>query len=1317
MTELLPQESESQEVGQRAKQALWAQLPNTWRLEDLSGDTDAGLDFQVQVVVDRRYGDLFHIQLKGSRRNKISADGKVASVSIKVSTANYYKRLGRPVMLVLADFSTVTDPKTCPVYYVWIHNQLDQKLAEVGPNAKADSEITFHLPTSDRLAPDLDVTPYLNQVRDQRESMVALERAIVGVPLEITPSAAISQFTQNINERGALYLETSLAESETPWPDPQPGTTSWKLKQLSELISQGALSDAEAVAKNVASGDLRDEQEIAEFAFLRGRLATMRGRLADAVPEYATAHARFPANSRYFSSWAEARLLTSPDLTVAAAAQLQEVQQTPSAASPRTRAYFARLLILLGRFEEASAVLDAIPQQFCAVERMLALDVQRRWDEVIDYLATSQALPISRMGRLTLRVLAARARFMKAFYLSGERQMIAPSGPSNLDVAALPSLWTDFYSLASDLRNASWPPNSEILIDALTAVAIAVGAENEGLVLTDEFLRARPDLEALQVSRIKLAVFARKYDVAAAVALKLSNSIERAIHLALIRYQAEDYQSVVDLVPELLAIPFDADELLREALSVAADSARRVLKPDIAEACAARLSEGGFKDRVALLKFIALADSGKDKREEARRQLIADLHECPDSAVLQDHALRELSPVTDAALIGDLASRIRKRRQLLRQEVLLLADSLNRADKRTAALAEVKAARLRFPKDSNLIAFEALIHERDGNVPYARTLLEDLLSQGDAPELARSIYINIAARSGFLEEAGRQLERLLTDSSKPADKKDTLRALFSIEFYRRATPSRIVTIARKYGELADRTSETEEGLFLIMMFSAAVLEGAVFDDALQEEVRSRAAAYVQRFPESTVFGAVPLPKNGDSAAITTALRTRFGQRREDIAALDMLRTQVRRGELAMPYAWRPRLVVPGAAGVTELWELTKRSSSDAIELKFGVAAATDAPGWDGKGAIPLIDLLSLLVLTDLDLWSVVFRVFERIAITKETMLRIQMEPGLLEVATPTLVELRPILRREISRVYQPGTVSESWPRRRDGGLDEQKELVESGSFTFYSDDMLARAYVLENRGPTRGFNTLDLLNTAVARGHLTAVDSARKVAQMARWGLGVSVTYRDLVAVIPESLASTASLKGKIDVLFQDLDFNSLSGGLWNAAKSYQEVTNHAAAVLARVARENPEVDPLSIAAIWAIWLDKVSLRTDVELTVEQHLAAILILACLFLKDKQGAARKMWVAFFALVERYYKDRMSVEKEREAIRVVGGMIAGVVNTREDIREKADDTLRALRGGLTAGTAEEAHLLKAYEGRRSEKVVSGRKNGNKTNKTKR
>src|ERR1700689_4704863 len=128
VTDPLPGENRSGEIGHPAKFAFQGNVPTSWRLKDLSSDSDAGYDWQIQVVHEGSYSELFHAQLKGTTKPAYSADGSVLSVGLRLATINYYKRTGLAVLLVVADLTSVEEPAAAPVYYLWIHDQLGKTI-------------------------------------------------------------------------------------------------------------------------------------------------------------------------------------------------------------------------------------------------------------------------------------------------------------------------------------------------------------------------------------------------------------------------------------------------------------------------------------------------------------------------------------------------------------------------------------------------------------------------------------------------------------------------------------------------------------------------------------------------------------------------------------------------------------------------------------------------------------------------------------------------------------------------------------------------------------------------------------------------------------------------------------------------------------------------------------------------------------------------------------------------------------------------------------------------------------------------------------
>ncbi len=1302
MPELLPEESESQKIGHRAVKAFNAQMPDGWRHQGLSGDADAGIDAFIQVVVDDRYAEAFHAQFKGSTRSALSADGSFVSVPLRVATLNYYRRVGGPIMLVFADFSDGDKPATCPVYCLWIHEKLDEALAQLPPLTSKDATVTFRIPTANRLHDALDVAPYLAAQREAQSQSKTLIQVIHGVHDAPPAPAALSQLADNLALRGATYLESTLASADTPWADPTPGTVAWNLKQLHERIVAASVEDAAELLKRIEPGQLRDAPEQAEFAFLRGSLARLTGDLKETATRLAEAHRLLPGNARYFNAWLEERLVRALPSKEAAAALLEEIDRSELRTDPKVRALRVRILIIRDRFAEVHAELDRLPARLGAIERVVAYLTERRHAEAIAAAEAALALDVNRQTLLTLRVLSARACFEQVFPRKSGEELPA-TGPPGLDAAQLGSLWKEIRTLARDLATAGWPLNSEFLMDVLVAVAVAAGKAAEALPLLDDFLKTRPFRRELQGPRLKLALFAGNFPAALDAAQRLPDERDRLIHLALVQYQSGQPERCVGLIPKLMELPFDPPDLLPEALSVAAHAARQMFDLDGEAQCRAKLVDGGFSDRLAVIDFVSAAGSNEATKGAAREALIAEYHKRPASAVLQDHLVSSLRPHVnaEATLIVELCRSIQARRQLRAEEVVILANALSATDRDREAIVALRDARVRFPDNPALISSEALLLERHGDVVRARELLGSLLDSPDAPEQARAVYISIASRSGLLDEALTQLQSALSKADTPAKKKRALVGLISIEIYRDPRSPRLQALVRQLGELVDPTAEDDEGQYLQIVLISGVLNQVNPSDQEKSQIQRRIAAYTERFPDSRYLGAIPFSAEGGLKALEESLKRRFGQALEVSDDLKRLREQLRRGITVVPYSWRPRLLVPNARTIPQLWELTKRVGRGNMLLTFdidqGYRALRDLRR---ESRIPLLDLVSLLLITDLGLWGILLRFFELIAISKATLARIQHDDGPLSVPSETLVRLRETIRVNFSKIEQPGGLTDAQIDGRDAGLEEAKVLIATGRYAFYSDDLVSRIYVLGDPESESGLNTGQLIRNGEQMGDLSAADVGRMVAQLTRWNVGgVPIEGRHLLSCIPNTVNTARTLREKIDALHQHPDYQAIISGMWDPPRPYQDTVQHIAGLLALVIRYNSDIDSTVLAAVWGSWLDKVILRHEVSFEIEEHLSMVLVRGAVALKDSAFSAEKLWKAYLSLVERHYGAKMDAGVEKNAIRTVARMVASVAGSDEEFRNRADDVMAAIRKGLTCGTAVDQYFMEGYEQARS------------------
>lgn len=1297
---MYPRDSKSQEIGRRASRAFVSQSPMSWIVTSLEGQADFGIDGRVQVMSSGEARWLFDTQYKGSEQDCIIADGTFASVPVRLATLHYYRDHSLPVMLAFADFHADPDPGSCPVYYLWIKDVIDVYLTQDNSdNRSLDSEVTVRVPTANRLTRDTNVDKYLRDYAERQQKFAELGSALaIGSSIGDVPTA-VSRLTENIVAKGHIFVDAALGDSDLPWPSPKSGTVGGALKEAYDLVTTGAVQDAAEKLDSIPDRNLADDNERALFYYISGRLSYMLGDKPKSSAFHLLAHQTLPDNPLYLCSWFESRIvqLSFPYAT-GAQILLDELDSGNFPSHPRIQALKARLMGISERYSEAHSILDSLEFKFSAVERAILFSSERLRDEVIELCASAQSRDLPRRARLTIRVIAFRARVMEALGIVDEVKIMALSGPPTAHLGSLVETWGLGKALVQDLRVAGWPENSEIAFDALGLVAFVTENTKTGLALLEQFLEARPQHCELQQLRLRLALMADDGDSAADAASRLPDAAARAVNSVIVFHENANFRAAVGLADQLLELPIETD-MISDALVVCALSARKTFNGLVERKCLSRLkSTPDFQLHELSFELAKSAEGSDEELARVKRKLIALHSREPEVSRLQDYIFAYLSPrePEEASLLLKVSETIETRRLLFLREEIKLARALLAQDSAADALARVRYARRRFAADPKLRALEALVLERMGNAAEARVILKSLVTDRAAPRLARTTYLNIALRCGFLDDAIEQFEWLLTEAGTEAERLDALRGLFSLESRKGANSARLIEVASAYGDRNDQSSEEEEGVYLIMMVTSTMSLDQNDQRVDREQLHRRATVFLERFPNSRIFGAINIPNAFTAKDLAKSVRARFGISDIYEANIARLKNQLSRGDVALPYAWRPQSIFPSIANVSELWERTKSARQPAPEFSFPMTQ----PGRVTKdlsslNKIPLLDITTLFVLTDLDLWPTVFSVFGQVAISKITLMSIQEQIGVFDEPSKTLRELCATIHRNIDSIVQPGGELDETQAVKDGGLENARELLSNGKEIFYSDDLAARIYVLGDAED--GICTADMLHTAQIRGLISPSEAAGKIAQIVKWHIqSVPISYENFASTIPTDLAESRDIKSAILRLESSASFRVLRDGAWDHAMVYEYTLRHTASFIGRAVNENPGVNPIILAAIEWSWLQKVRLRVDNKLSDQDQLSLVHIFACAIARESNWAPKVLWEGLFLAVEALHGERMETAFEYEACVSVGRNITTMGKAAKKLFGSTDP-VELVRSGLTRDTARDSHFMKGVNGR--------------------
>lgn len=1072
MPDQLPQESSSQAIGGRATVGLYASKPDSWRLHSLEGTDDAGLDFQVQLIGDQRYRNIFRLQLKGSESPSLNATGEFYSVTLKASTLNYYDRIVEPVLIVLCDLSAHPEPTRCPCYYVWAHDEIRRLKAEGIFNTEADTR-TVRIPRTNVLNRALNIKEVLETHLRLHTTANAFDQAVATAVPEYGPNERIQVLGGVANEiprRGRGFVDSLSTPGSSPWPQAPRESIAGRLNTVDQYLRRGDTTSAQRVLDEL-SGSISEaaRMERAEFAYLTARTLSLNARDGEAVEHYSTAHSLEPSVAKYVVAFVEAQLRERR--AGEGPVEVSDLLAFLTLDDPEVVGLAARVLTTARRYEEADAKLRTLAPGKGLTEKAIVATMRGDTQGTTSVCTEGLADPyVNDNARQLFHLLRARALFNEALHLSPNEQgdyVVPVFGPSNVDIEKLNSAWADIERTADLMRTSGWPTNVEFLSDIWGVGANILGRQEEILPDVLDAARKRPGLPGMQGCLERVAVQCGRADLVLEAVQRQPEGVDRTFRLIAALHQAKEHGKCLDLLlAEKKRLPSD-HPLYPICLMFGLLSAEQIARDDAVHELETELGSKtewiGQAEIAAYFRAIARNALAKDDAL-AKLEQAYEKHQSFDIAVQLFHAL-DVDDASQAKKCITLAEVIRSRSQLNLDSTLHLAQAYATTGDWSSLLSLVNGAIERFGTTGRLIAVKALALDKAGHTADAIDHLRELVKTGVRDRFAINTYINIVSRCGFTEEAIGVAEGLVSRETDKCRKLDYLRLLFGLVYRADPQSQRAEAIAWRIGEVTNQTDESEEGLFLITYMTATLATTVTVTEERKSEVQRRLKQFVERFPTSKILRMGTLPEKPSLEDVERMIAEVTGRGPEQKAHQQKLLNQLERGALPIPFAWRPKGVLINVADVAALWEIAKVSRRDASSYHLTMALG------DWKAVhpkilvwkVPILDVLTLLVVKDLNLFDTLFAIFPQIAVSQRTLMELQhlAEPMAGSFAREQCLQVIAELKKRFRQVLQPTaqlpTANRRSIRERDA-LEEIKALVRSGKYFLYSDDVLFRIF-------------------------------------------------------------------------------------------------------------------------------------------------------------------------------------------------------------------------------------------------------------------
>ena len=1319
-TEGNPQTGNAQEIGQDAEDAFRGGRPRSWIIKGLDGTDDYGLDFQIQLKVDQQILDIFRVQLKGTRSPTRSTGGEFISIGLSASTLRYYSRIVEPVLLVLCDLSVDPEkPTACPLYYVWLRQELRRVGVESIPLAQ--QTVTLRVPTLNVLQKPTDLLPEIRLANALAEVGHALDVRVS----ELRPDLGLAERVglvedvgRGISSRSSALIDALAAPAANAWPEPARGTLAWSLRSIAVLLRDGR-ADRCAAEVDRANALLSGAPvvERAEFFFLSGRVCAMRGDDAGASASYKKALEAHPL-PKYLAAWGESELRARFEID--GEGDYADLIAAMVGTDPLVLSMKARLLAASKRQDEALELLDTFEGQ----EKLAALAVVQtmssKHTEACQACMDGLALPeVTDSCRQLFTLLKARARFSIAVGYGTSvhfDQILPPSGLADVDLQQIKDVWPDIVAAIDVLDESGWATNAEFIADIWAATASMLGKQNE---VVDQMLAVahmRPHLENFQSAVETIAAQCGKFKEALEVNERVFDSDLKILRKTAYLHELGDHRGCVEWFKEHVDKVDHHHQLFGGAITAAAQSANILARTDLVGEWRAILEvDEQLRPHGAVLDYFIAVEGHNADKEAALRVLdrAYEAHGCQGRSMHVAIALFEELDPTDqeqAARCIEVAARIRESARMPAGAAIHLGIAMLTLKKWEDLLELSRDATNQFGDNKRLKAFEGLALEQLDRTDEAREVLGRMLDCGVADSLALNTYVNIMVRWGFVDEAIRAAEQILQATRRDDKKMECIRLLFNLIQTSDPLSPRLFQLAQRMGELVDQNDEVQEGVYLAMFLTGTLHGTQAPTPAILAAFHARCETFFAKFPDSKILKRIEINTNASGSDLLRELSKLTGGSDEQRAFQQKLENGLQSGEFAIPFAWRPKHVLPSIRDLFHLWEVAKRSKPDDRQFHLTMISAADwqpASQQKMRLSIPLLDLTSLLVVQDLGLLDKLFAYFPLVGVAKSTIIEIGKLTGAFSGSPwrQKAADLQVAMRKHLSQIRQPSAEASGRledEKNLDPASDEVKKIALCGGYQIYSDDAAFRLYCSGGDDKPQGICTGDLIAALEDSGFLTLAEAAEKFARLAAWNVGVTLHLKYQIAVIPAELGAARSVKEGVSVLQGSASFMAMANGMWTVRKDYMDGQRHIVAVLLTLLSE-PSNKPESIASIVGVWFVKAKLRVDspavpLDIIVDTFALAAANVA----RMDERFPQRVWSAFKALIEFEAGDRMDERKEREALEALARRCAEIDAPSKLPPERK---LRArFLAGLSAGTADHDAFMAAYA---DELISIGRK----------
>ncbi|MEN4705932.1 DUF4365 domain-containing protein [Pantoea agglomerans] len=996
----LPKESSSQEIGRLAGRAMVSNLPTSWIETPLSGDTDFGIDYQVQLK--NSHGNVcytFFLQLKGTEKPSYISNGEFISFNFKTSTLAYYHKQEPLVMVALVDLSVHSDDLSkCPIYYMW----LDEDWFNLN-NEKMHSQsyLALNIPTTQKLNSKLDIFPFYEERILEKFAVQSFRKALKPHSEDI--SRSIVKLAGYIEDKPVLIKIVEDSDDE-PWISNPNGEAVTLLKQCSDALNDNLIIKAQEILSQLDSWPNKlSDHENAELMLQKSILCELLGIESESLKmvESAKDHSD---KTRYKLAFLDAKIKNGQLLTQG---DIESIESEITQGNFRATFIKAKHIAISGELKDAISLIEEKHSEKISA-KLLLLTLAETPDELdLELKKINPSMLNTDRDKYIFHAITSRRNFFKAHNdIFDYDQLIPFTGKANIDF--------DFMKLSYENCDRAWfyakklgyPSDILMIIDISPVLYFYFNNIEYLFQKFDEILKERPTHYDLNLLYSRVLYNCNEYKRVVSLLSRIEHALkleEKAIYFASNVY-LEEYDIALnvflDIENELLEktpenTPFVLCLAIEVAIAKFEDSLADRLKTILLN----------FENGEA---FWAVSTCVREVRVEpgAKSECLEKLYhkyiDLGKPIVIADHLMRFLNVSNEKSedKIIEVAEEILTHKELDEVCSLKLAEAyLKRGDTgQVFSIVDKNLKKINTDPHWHVIKTYAL--EQSGRVGEALDEIEKALEGNNYSTDYMRLYVSKCLSFGMFSQVEGVLQRLLSSEHLRKNKLVYLSKLITVYSSSLEYREKLNGSIKRFGELVDRNDCDEEGRYLSFAMSASVN----VTNEMKSDYSKRITDYFNKFPKSNLFRKADIDINSGPEALLNSIREITGVTEAQITQWDQNKRSIRKGSLPVPFSMLG-LFLSDTRDIYTSWMLAKNTPDEFLEFKINQAPQSSQEIIDisqDLSANFLIEETTLILMQELNILENFLGSIQRFTILNSCFERMNVTglPSLLGVLNP-----------------------------------------------------------------------------------------------------------------------------------------------------------------------------------------------------------------------------------------------------------------------------------------------------------------------------